>query len=345
MVKGRVSSKQDELQNAKGIDVGTVFVSCAEKKGDEVIFRSERDSFFEIDYSDFTKEMLISSKVKYIQQSNTLYVVGDESLKFANIFHKDTRRPLSKGIISPTEKEALPMVEFLIKSIVGKPEYEREIAYYSVPGLPLDAELNIFYHERLLKDFLTKLGYTAKPINEGLAVVFSELEDDGFTGIGLSFGGGMVNMCFSFMSVPIFTFSLTKAGDWIDQQVAIAVGETASRICAIKESTLDLTKAEGLTNVEKALSIHYDYLIEYVIEHIKREFEKTKNMPRIDRPISIVLSGGTALPNGLAQRFKKILNQAKFPLEVGEVKMAYNPVRSVAAGALVAAMADEAKIR
>ena len=329
--------------NGKGLDVGTSFIYCAEKQGNKIVFRAQRDAFFDIEYSDFTKEMLNKSKVNYIQKDEKLYVVGDEAIKFANIFNKNARRPLSKGIISPSEKEALPMVELIIKSIVGEPKYKEEIVYYSTPGPPVDADFNIVYHEKVVYSFLAKSGYTPKSINEGLAVVFSELDKDGFTGIGLSFGGGMVNMCLSYMSVPIFTFSVSKAGDWIDQQVAMAVDETASRICAIKESSLDLTKSVGLSKIETALSIYYDNLIEYILENIKIEFGRAKRMPRIDKPIAIVLSGGSALPKGFLDRFRKILTKVKFPLEFGEIRMASEPQYSVAKGTLIAAIAEEEK--
>ena len=73
-----------------------------------------------MEHTDFTKKILDNSKVKYIIKEDNLYVVGDEALQFANMFNKDTRRPLSKGVISPTEKEALPMMELLIKSVVRR---------------------------------------------------------------------------------------------------------------------------------------------------------------------------------------------------------------------------------
>lgn len=335
--------KGKEVLPGKGVDIGTAFVKCAAREGDSIVFKTQRNAFFEIEFTDFTKKMLDNSKVRYIQKEERLYVVGDEALKFANIFHKEARRPLSRGIISPTENEALPMVELLIESVVGNPTKEGEIAYYSVPGEPLDADFNVIYHEKILEGFLAELGYTPKAVNEGHAVILSELADEDFTGIGLSFGGGMVNVCLSYISVPIFRFSVTKAGDWIDQQVAMAVNETASRISAIKESSLDLNKREGVTKTESALSIYYNHLIEYVIENIKDVFEKTEKKPRIDKPISIILSGGTSLPKGFAPRFKEILHQLKFPLETGSVRVASQPVRSVAKGALVAASADESR--
>ena len=343
MGKLKVAQKTTEkgLLLGKGVDVGTVFVKCAIRKGDSIVFKSQRNAFFEVEFTDFTKKMLDDSRVRYIQKEGNLYVVGDEALKFANIFHKEARRPLSRGIISPTENEALPMVELLIKTVIDKPSAKGEIAYYSVPGEPLDADFNVIYHQKVLEGFLAKLGYTPKAINEAHAIILSELADEDFTGIGLSFGGGMVNVCLSYISVPIFIFSVTKAGDWIDQQVAMAVNETAARISSIKESSLDLSKHEGLTKTESALSIYYNHLIEYVIENIKDVFEKTEKKPRIDKPISIILSGGTSLPEGFAARFEQLLHQLRSPLEIGSIRMASEPVRSVAKGALVAARADE----
>jgi len=339
----KIESLKGQIQKGKGVDIGTMFVKCAQKEGEEIVFRSQRNAFFEVEHTDFTKKILDSSKVKYIIKEDNLYVVGDEALEFANMFNKETRRPLSKGVISPTEKEALPMIELLIKSVVGEPTYKGEIVYFSVPGEPLDADFNVLYHIKMVEGFLKTLGYTPKPINEGHAIILSELAEEDFTGMGLSFGGGMVNVCLSFMSVPIFKFSVAKAGDWIDQQVAMAVDETSSRVSSVKESSLDLSKQGDLSKTESALSIYYNHLIEYVIENIKQEITKARRLPRIAKPISIILSGGTSLPTGFSNRFRQILERLKLPIPVGSVRMASQPLRSVARGALVAASADESK--
>ena len=341
--KNKIQALKGKLQRGKGVDIGTMFVKCAQKEAEEIVFRSQRNAFFEVEHTDFTKNILDNSKVKYIIKEDKLYVVGDEALQFANMFNKDARRPLSRGIISPTEKEALPMVELLIKSVVGEPTYKGEIVYFSVPGEPLDADFNVIYHTKMIEGFLKALGLVPKSINEGHAIILSELAEEDFTGIGLSFGAGMVNVCLSFMSVPIFKFSVTKAGDWVDQQVSMAVDETASRVSAIKESSLDLSKDKDLSKIESALSIYYNHLIEYVIENIKQEFTKARRMPRITKPITIVLSGGTSLPKGFSPRFKQILDRLKLPIPVGSARMAAQPLRSVAKGALVAASADESK--
>ena len=123
----------------------------------------------------------------------------------------------------------------------------------------------------------------------------------------------------------------------------MAVNETASRVSAVKESSLDLNKTKNVSKIESALSIYYNHLIEYVIENIKQEFTKARKMPQISKPIPIILSGGTSLPKGFCPRFKEILDHLKLPISVGDVRMAGQPLRSVAKGALVAASVDEDK--
>ncbi len=337
------SKRTEEKGNSfgKGIDIGTAFISCAEQVDDKIMFRNERDAFFEIEYSSFTKNMLNKAGVRYIKKGKKLYVVGDSALEFANLFHKETRRPLSRGIINPGEKESLPMIEILISGIVGEPRLSGEVAYYSMPAEPTDADFSTIYHEKVLQNFLTKLGYTAHPINEGQAVVLSELHEEGFSGLGISFGGGMVNACLSYMSVPTFSFSVTKAGDWIDQQVAMATNETTSQICAVKEKSLDLSVDTAKNGIEDALSIYYNYLIEYVLENIKEAFESAPNRPNINNPIPIILAGGTAKPRGFETRFTRLMNEIKLPFTVSSVRLAKEPLQAVAKGALVAARAHE----
>lgn len=328
-------------QMGKGLDVGTAFIYCAQKINSQVSFRAQRDAFFDVEYSEFTQGILEKSNVKYVLGQDKIYVVGSDAMKFANVFGGNTRRPLKSGVISAKETEALPIIELIIKSVLEPPAEKNEICYFSVHGPPIDADFDNIYHQNIIKGFLEKWGYQAKPLNEGLAVIFSELAEDNFTGMGISFGGGMANVCLSLMSAPVFSFSVAKAGDWIDEQVAIVTNEPISKITTFKENFLNLKKSESsMTKTEHALSIYYDHLIEYVLDQIKKEVEEKGKIPEFETPIPIIVSGGTANPQGFIERFKEILGKTSFPLKVKEVRMAPHPLYTVAKGALIAAIAD-----
>jgi len=339
-----ISSQAQKVQTGKGLDVGTAFIYCAQKASSQVGFRTQRNAFFDIDYSEFTRGILEKGDIKYILSKDKIYVVGDDSIKFANVFGRNTRRPLKDGVISPEEKEALPIVELIIKSVLGSAFEKNEICYYSVPGSPVDADFDTIYHQNIIKGFLEKWGYRAKPLNEGLAVIFSELAEDDFTGMGISLGGGMVNVCLAVMSVPVFSFSVAKAGDWIDEQVAKVTNEPVSKITSFKETSLDLKKSEtSMTKIEQALSIHYNHLIEYILAEIKKEIARNNRIPQFEKPIPIVIAGGTASPSGFLERFRGILGKTSFPFEIREVRLAPHPLYTVAKGTLIAAIADRKK--
>ena len=342
--KKQTTTQTRKVQIGRGLDVGTAFIYCAQKESSQIAFRTQRNAFFDIDYSEFTRGILEKGDIKYVLSKDKIYVVGDDAIKFANVFGRNTRRPLRDGVISPEEKEALPIVELIIKSVLGSPSEKNELCYYSIPGTPTDAEFDTIYHQNIIKGFLEKWGYRPKSINEGLAVIFSELAEEDFTGMGISLGGGMANVCLAIMAVPIFSFSVAKAGDWIDEQVARVANEPVSKITTFKETSLDLKKPEDkMTKIEQALSIYYNHLIEYILAEIKKEVARSNRIPEFEKPIPIVIAGGTASPPGFLERFKEILRKTTFPFGIREVRLAPHPLYTVAKGTLIAAIADKRK--
>ena len=70
-------------------------------------------------------------------------------------------------------------------------------------------------------------------------MVYSELKDANFTGIGMSFGGGMCNICLAYLGLPVLTIATTRAGDYIDQSAASVTGETPTTVRLHKENGAD----------------------------------------------------------------------------------------------------------
>ena len=186
---------------------------------------------------------------------------------------------------------------------------------------------------------LDDMGFNSKGVNEGMAVVFAELEKENFSGIGISCGGGMCNVALAFMSIPVMTYSIAKAGDYIDRSAASVTGEVATRIRMIKDESLDLSSAPE-TKHESALQIYYDDVILSLVESLRSALSETRNMPGMEKPVPIVLSGGTASPNGFLEKFQQAVEREKFPLAISEIRMAKDPLTTTARGCLIAALYD-----
>jgi hypothetical protein len=198
----------------------------------------------------------------------------------------------------------------------------------------------VVYHESILKMYLASVGYNPISINEGLATVMSELAEDNFTGIGISMGGGMCNICLAYLSVPVITYSIQKGGDYIDQMVGSSVGEPATKIKTIKEGSLSLAKSPK-NRVETALHIYYDDLIHSLLHSLQDVLHSSDKIPKIAKPVPIVLAGGTVLPNGFKEHFEKNLKSVSLPIEVSEVRIAEDPLNTTSKGAMVMALSEE----
>jgi hypothetical protein len=295
--------RQSTTRTRIGLDVGTSKVVAA--SGDSVAPKtsSQLNAFFDVPYSSLHESTLQQSRTPFYREDDKLIVYGDASEKFAHVFNANVRRPMAKGILNPGEPAATHVLETVLGMLVPVSRNPGELLAFSVPAAATDTGHELTYHEETLKRYLQGRGYTPLAVNEGLAVVLAELSKEGFTGIGISCGGGMCNVAISYLSIPSLTLSLGQGGDFIDSAVGAVVNEPATRIKAIKEETLDLTR-EGGDKVDKALHIYYDKLIESLVDELGRAVQRTQKLPRNDQPLPIVLAGGTSKPAGFRDRFE-----------------------------------------
>ena len=325
-----------EIALGKGLDIGTANLAAAMQSPDgNVTVRVERNAFLDINSDVYSKNMLTKLKVPYVVHNNQLVVIGEAAFELANVFGKETRRPMSDGLISPSETDALPMIKLIIQKVLGEPQAPGENCYFSVPAESLDVDNNVVYHQGLFESMLGKLGYTGKAINEAHAVVFAELAESDFTGIGLSFGGGMANACVTYKTIPCLSFSVARGGDWIDKNVANVLGIRRSKATFLKERGVDIRDPKN--REEEAISIYYRNLISYLLTNIKHRFESGESMPTFSEPIDIACAGGTSRVGGFIEVFRDEFAKIDFPIPVGRIFRAEEPLTSVARGCLVAA--------
>lgn len=326
----------------KGLDVGTANLLSAVHNGDEnAIVKRERNMFLEIP-SSFQKnrKMLTQLNVPYVAYRDRLFVLGDASFNLANMFGRDVRRPMSNGFLHSQERDAIPMLRFMIERLLGMPAVRDEPVYFCVPAASIDVDNDIVYHQGVLEGLLKKLGYTPHAINEGHAVIYSELAEQEFTGIGISCGGGMFNVCVAYKSIPAVTFSVGRGGDWIDEHVSKVMGISRTRATDIKEGK-GLSLNNPRSREEEAVVLYYRNLIEYVLKNLAHRFSMAQDVPRFNEPVQIVVAGGSSMVGGFVDVFTEELCKVELPLLIDGVRLSDEPLTSVVRGCLIAASIDE----
>jgi hypothetical protein len=324
---------------AIGLDVGTSRIVMAHRKDQEILYESQLNAFVAIPASKITEGVLEREKIPHSKSPVEIIVHGNESEKFASLLNSETRRTMSRGVLDAKEPESVRMLREILVSMLGSGDKSRQKLCFTVPAAPLGGEDSLTYHEVTLRQILTDLGYQPTSVNEGLAVIYGELESSNYTGIGISCGGGLCNVCLAYLSVPVLSFSVPKAGDFIDASAAAMTGERANRIRLAKEDSFHFNGIFS-DKTHQVIGVYYDDMIRSLVSALKDAFAGTRNLPAFNRPIPMVLSGGTALPQGFRDRFEKLLWEADFPITVSEIRLAENPLHATAKGALVCALTD-----
>ncbi|MBZ5619831.1 MAG: hypothetical protein LAQ69_14065 [Acidobacteriia bacterium] len=324
--------------SALGLDVGTSRIVAARRADQDVQYDIQLNAFVSIPYSKMTENVLSKEGIPHAVEGNEIVVHGNESERFADLLKKETRRTMARGILNKDEPDSVKLIQAITTSLAGRAEKGQKLCF-TVPAARLGAEEDLTYHEATLREILSGLGYEVESINEGLAVVYGELESTNYTGIGISCGGGLCNVCFAYLSVPILSFSIPKAGDFIDASAASVMGERANRVRILKEQSFYLN-GHFEDKFKQVVGVYYDDMIQSLVTALGSAFQRGRNMPKLSKPIPLVLSGGSAMPKGFRDRFEKILRESEFPVELSEIRMAADPLTATAKGALVAALSD-----
>ena len=336
-----------------GFDLGTMnIVSSILKEDNKIEINSMRNMYIEIDTNVISTNEIENTGLDYIIQDDDgekrIYIIGEDSFKFSQIFGHIPKRPMQNGIMSASEIDSIDVLTLMTANIL--PKSEDGYCVYSVPAQPIDVEKPpIMYHERVFSRVLKKLGYKSKALNESMAIIFSECEKERFSGIGISFGCGLTNIACAYRGVSTLKFSIGMGGDWIDKCVADSTATSLTRVTNLKEKKLDLmdttfSKADKKSEKRVLEALHYYYqdLINYVLKYFDSYFKANCNVLNIDEPIPIIVSGGTSLPNGFVEFFKDILDSyTDFPYEISEIRRAVDPLSAVAQGALIYALWEE----
>lgn len=340
-IEGGLQGASDDASTGfKGLDLGTSHLVLATVKDDREVYEKELHAFVSIPYSKMTKSMLEREKINHRVQRPDIIAFGNRVDEFANILGGNTRRPMQTGLLNPDEPKNIELVELALRNLCGKAKKGEKICF-SVPSAPEGRDSRLLFHEESVRSVLENLGYKVRTINESLAVVIAELQDYDFTGIGISFGGGMCNICLSYLGLPVVTFATTRAGDYIDASTAEVTGESPTTVRLRKEDPgFTLFGSDNPSSVDRALSIYYREVIQTVAITMERVLGNTKNLPPFKGPVPLVFSGGTSLVGGFQKELRAAVRKTKLPVEISDVIPAESGMNATARGALVAAMLE-----
>lgn len=351
-------------------DIGTMHLVKSEIDSitNTPAFTLERNVFLQTSNDSDSQEALQEDKWSYIKYNDNYYITGEDAIRLKNLLTIKTnennnsivmakvgelRRPMQKGVLNTgEEKLSIAIIQEILKKLVGKPKKENEVLCFCAPADPVDTNMSVIFHKTILTNFFKSLGYQTECIPEALAIIFSEnpkgeekdeingkMNDVPFSGVSCSFGAGMSNIMFAWKKMPLISFSVAKGGDWIDKEAAKIAGCEISVMTKFKEKNLNLDKVDYSDIKQSALDVYYHALIEDMLNNFCSKFSQLEN--QIDSPLEIVLAGGTASVPGFLNKFKQAINGMQVPFKIKNIRLAKNPLYTVANGCLIKALSVE----
>jgi hypothetical protein len=323
--------------------VGTSFIVLSSEKNNKIIYKDFRDAFYIIKPTTPVATKMIekglSGKVFIKDTDGSFILLGKDAIEKAIERNDTAKRPMYRGVVSAKEKDAKRILAFILKEVVGQASEPNEKLIFCVPAQPVDQEdddFDVGYHEDVVTTILKESGYDAKAINEAEALCYAELEQDDYTGIAISCGAGMTNVCVMLNGEPTVVFSTTKSGDWVDRMSAVATGEPDSVVQAEKENGGFKIGETNENPILGAVSSYYERLIDYTTKQLSAALTGHKLLPKFKEPLTIVVAGGTSQANGYIELFSKKLTESGFPLPIKVVRQATDPLHAVSKGCLIA---------
>ena len=327
---------------AKGLDCGTSFYIAAT----EDRIKKQRNAFLTVD-GEVTqvKRMLKRQGIPFVEKASKVHIVGQHAFNYAQIFSTaELKRPMKSGLLNPTEKDSLPVLNAIIGELLGDAK-DKETCVYCVPSKPIDVDREVSYHEDVLRTIIEQYGYNVKKIEEAVAIGYEGLVDTQLTGVAISMGAGMCNIAVMYQGMTALSFSVSRGGDWVDDNVSMDTGVSKAKVTNIKESsdTLNLSKGvyqdiyeEGTdeANVLIAIRSYYGALVNYLLTNLKVQFEGVENVPNFPDAVPIVIGGGTSLVKGFLDVFNEQFDQNEFPIPVSEIILIEDAHTAVARGCL-----------
>jgi hypothetical protein len=329
-----------ETVYAAGEDIGTMWIQTARDDGKGgITYNSTRDAYCEMPHDDEMESVLKEQGIHFIKEGQKIYVLGEDAYRQCSMAEFTLKadddilkRPMKSGVINPSSpKTAVTILRELMRACLERGVGQArpgEILYFSVPANPVDSPIDSTFHESMAKQFLQGLGYDARPLGEGAAVIYAENPlmhlPDGttvpLTGLGVSLGAGQQNFCLAQRGKAIDEFSVARSGDWIDDRVAVVTGEPKTKVLRMKENKLDFNNLDLDDPIILALDSYYEALVKYSFGKFAERFANKRGS--LDGSIDMVLSGGTASVPGFDKKVKAVLSNMDLPFKIHEVRLA-----------------------
>lgn len=285
------------------------------------------------------RRLLETSQVRFISEGDQLVVWGDSAASLARQCAIKTEHLLARNPLRKQKQTIARPLEDVLDSLLPVAQTEDVCCIGS---------LSDDLHADWLMAAVASRGYRIVKCSAGLAVVLAELVQENFTGIGLVFGGSRCEAVLAMDGEEIARYEMPRAGDAIDQSLAILEDRywwsasgfrelETDGITAWKESLTTKVQEPAVPRGERLLT-GYEQLISDLLAGCESCFDRHP-LPRI---LPVVVSGGAARIPGFLDLLSQHFRESALPVNCNQIRLA-TAEYTIARGLLIQAERERQK--
>ena len=337
------------------LDFGQYQIRSLRRKEDRLVSRQVRTVYSVLSDSPERRAMLEKVQIPYAVSERELLIIGDAAAEYSQMFQVPCVPLLPGGKVPTDDPPARQIIGAIVDSLLPEPSQKNEKCGMTIPGHSSSGQMGIVDETTgFLYRLVQMRGYEPVIVPAGLAVVFAELVDHSFTGIGMSIGAGSCDVSMAHHGVEIARCTIPRGGNWIDEQMAHQWKNYSWDVSGNQyldtdnvsqwKQKFDGSLLEPKTVQEQLLADLYQELLGHVFEEVALSFSKEYRVKNSPSPVSLVCSGGMTRITGFEKMLKDQILKTPLSIEVGDVRISTRSAHTIARGCLIQAELDSKTI-
>ncbi|MFC7230786.1 hypothetical protein ACFQMM_04070 [Saliphagus sp. GCM10025308] len=315
---------------AIGLDIGTGALRSARNDGSETVVTSQPAAVFPLeDGVDGTDALDEEQSELSFEHDGTTYLVGTAARSVARANGTEPVPLFTNGTLE--YEWCGRALETLVAAVLDGSDAEE--CWYTTPGTLVETDGTAAEVRETVATAVAECVDEATPIGKGFAVVYDQLGEDNYTGLGVCIESQTTSVGLSYYGVPVLTCSLARGSDWLVERAVAQTDHAPDQIASILEGfTLDPSAATG--DVENALARAHDELVADLIDLIRARAGDADFQRGLSVPVAVA---GDEAVVGIEFLLGGRFDAASLPFSIRGVRLAENPAESPVRGALEAA--------
>lgn len=330
-----------------GLDIGGRSIRSLRRESGRLIGRNTAAEYIALPPTDNDRRLLERARVTYANCEGSLIVHGRAAAELAPVVHVPRLPILPQGQLPNDDPLARQLAASLLEALLPEVEGGNAVCVAAppLPGANGDATGSREW------DFFSRVirmrGYRPIAIDRPSALMLAELGHAGFTGVALTFDDFRCAAVIARCGQVLVQAGIPRGLAWIDEVLARAAGYVVwdmdgnsyvdfDSVLRWKQTASPSLFAPDSPEAETLARCYQTLLHELARELAARSLRSTE-VATLRGPLPLACCGEATLARGFVQLLANELNHAGLAVGIGDIRIADDPVFTLARGCLIRA--------